>query len=151
MRGRRMADAVGSPQTSTLPAGSPQPCRGRCTTPSPGKERRKNTWKQYLAALTVGKLASIVAGPLGWYLDDADRAIAAVDLGRAERGLPALSQLVLSNAYDIAAQALQFAADDAKRAARELERGKANSAAETEPKRAADYARNLAAGNPASE
>jgi hypothetical protein len=86
-------------------------------------------------ALAVGKLASIVAGLLG----------------RAERGLPAPPQSVLSNAYDIAAQALQFAADDAKRAARELERGKANSAAETEPKRAADYARNLAAGNPASE
>ena len=110
MRGRRMADAVGSPQTSTLPAGSPQPWRGRCTTPSPGKERRRNTWKQYLEALAVGKLASIVAGLLV----------------RAERGLPAPPQLVLSNAYDIAAQALQFAADDAKRAARELERGKAN-------------------------
>ena len=135
MRGRRMADAVGSPQTSTLPAGSPQPWRGRCTTPSPGRERRRNTWKQYLEALAVGKLASIVAGLLG----------------RAERGLPAPPQSVLSNAYDIAAQALQFAADDAKRATRELERGKANSAAETEPKRAADYARNLAAGNPASE
>ena len=112
---------------------------------------REGAPQEYLEALAVGKLASIVAGPLGWYLDDADRAIAAVDLGRAERGLPALSQLVLSNAHDIAVQALQFAADDPKRAARELERGKANSAAETEPKRAADYARNLAAGNPASE
>ena len=148
-----MADAVGSPQTSTLPAGSPQPWRGRCTTPSPGKERRKNTWKRYLEALVVGKLASIVAGLLGWYLDYVVRAIGAVDLGRAERGLPAPPQLVLSNAYDIAAQALQFAADDVKRAARELERGKVDSAAaaETELKRAADYARNLAAGSPASE
>ena len=109
---------------------------------------REGTPQEYLETLAVGKLASIVAGPLGWYLDDAVRAMAAVDLGRTELGLPAPPQLVLSNAYDIAAQALQFAADDAMRAARELERGKADSAAaaESELKRAADYARNLAVG-----
>ena len=73
--------------------------------------------------------------------------------GAGRTGIAAPPQLVLSNAYDIAAQALQFAADDVKRAVRELERGKADSAAaaETELKWAADYARKLAAGSPASE
>ena len=106
----------------------------------------KGTPQEHLEALAVAKLAPIVAGPLGRYLEDAVRAIAAADLERTERGLTNSAQFVLSDAYDIAAQALQFAADDAKQAARKFERGNDDSAAaaETELNMAAHYARNLA-------
>ena len=85
----------------------------------------EDTPQGYLEALAVAKAVPLVAEPMAEHLVRAVLTIANADLERTEQGLTQSARNFLYYAYRIRVEALERAADDAKRALRELERGDA--------------------------
>ena len=114
----------------------------------------EDTPQGYLEALAVAKAVPLVAEPMAEHLVRAVLAIANADLERTEQGLTQSARIFLGDAYRIRVEALERAADDAKRALIELERGDAEwvasavAAAEAETERMYRYSSLLSARRP---
>ena len=114
----------------------------------------EDTPEGYLEALAVAKAVPLVAEPMAEHLVRAVLTIANADLERTEQGLTQSARNFLYYAYRIRVEALERAADDAKRALRELERGDAEwvaaavAAAEAETERMYRYSSLLSSRRP---
>ena len=114
----------------------------------------EDTPEGHLEALAVARAVPLVAEPMAEPLVRAVLAIANADLERTEKGLTESAQDFLYYAYRIRVEALERAADGAKRALRELERGDAEwvaaavAAAEAETERMYRYSSLLSSRRP---
>ena len=114
----------------------------------------EDTPQGHLEALAVAKAVPLVAEPMAEHLVRAVLAIANADLERTEQGSTESARIFLGDAYRIRVEALERAADDAKWALKELERGDAEwvaaavAAAEAETERMYRYSSLLSARRP---